>query len=85
MINTKKGPVKKFNNNPPKRELQKIEKEPEDEPNMIGMKHNYLVKGMGTQKSSEANLKIPAYYTNFNHGERSGSPDRDFRPPSFRQ
>lgn len=39
MINTKKGPTKKFNNNPPKRDLHKTEKfvqEDEIDVNRIG-------------------------------------------------
>jgi hypothetical protein len=86
MINTKKGPVKKFNNNPPTRALVKTEKqESDDEDNLIGQKHKFLLAGMGTAKNSESNLRMPPYHTNFNHGiERSNSRERDFRPPSYR-
>ena len=86
MINTKKGPVKKFNNNPPTRALVKTEKqESDDEDNLIGQKHKFLLAGMGTAKNSESNLRMPHYHNNFNHVfERSNSRERYFRPPSYR-
>lgn len=86
MINTKKGPVKKFNNNPPTRALLKTEKqESDDDETLIGQKHKFLLAGMGTSKHSESNHKMPTYHTNFNHGiERSNSREKDYRPASYR-
>jgi len=86
MINTKGGPIKKFKNNPPTRALLKTEKEEsDDEDNLIGQKHKFLLAGMGTAKNSESSKKMPTYHTNFNHGtERSTSRDKDFRPASHR-
>lgn len=85
MINTKKLPPKKYKNNPPTRSLLKIEKsESDDEEDLIGVKHKFLLAGMGTAKNSEKKLKMPPYHTNFNHGfERSNSREKDFRPPSY--
>lgn len=49
MINTKKGPVKKFKNNPPTRALLKTEREDSDnEENLIDQKHKFLLAGSGT-------------------------------------
>ena len=86
MINTKKGPVKKFKNNPPTRALLKTEREDsDDEENLIDQKHKFLLAGSGTAKNSESNHKMPPYHTNFNHGiERSNSREKDFRTGSYR-